>query len=421
MAFDPFAYAQDWRAPFRAARPPAPQRLTLEELLAQQQQFQPAPRPAEIQDLGGLSDAERRRLQLQSVFAGMGSLGAAMSTGDWRHAGAGADQVAGMQEHALAQANARQEQAWQAEQERRAAEYQQQEKETQTAAVYGMYQRAIEGEAPDSPFVARAEAAARTGNMSELATMASPEVKGKRAGARAKGYDPDAWDTNERLTKELAAELERQKAAASEAAELARLEKEEAIRREAAIAEEKAMRELGPAPQWLPPLSRVEAEAAINAKYRDQGGAATQRIMEANGVPGLVKIDPATGALSFTPATGIPDKPGIVREFVNEDGEKAPYRLHTDGVFYPMKVAPTGSTPPPRPTPSPAGGGPANNAKALGLRNEAAIAILRGGDPARGLAALQQRLGPGGKLDGYTAEQIIEEAKAQARKRGWKG
>lgn len=411
MAFDPFAY--DWRAPFRAARPPAPQRLTLEELLAQQQQFQPAPRPAEIQDLGGLSDAERRRLQLQSAFSGMGSLGAAMSTGDWRHAGAGADQIAGMQEHALAQANARQEQAWQAEQERKAAEYQQQEKQTQTAAVYGMYQRAIEGEKPDSPWVARAEAAARRGDMAELATMASPEVLGKRRAAFAKGYDPDVWDTSERLTADLANELEQRKRAALEAQELERRRKEAEIDQAAAIAEEKAMRELGPAPQWMPPLSRIEAEAAINAKYRDQGGAATQRIMEANGVPGLAKIDPTTGALTFTPATGIPDKPGLVREFMNEDGEKAPYRLHTDGVFYPMKVAPAGSAPPP--------GGPAKNSKALGLRNEAAVAILRGGDPARGLAALQQRLGPGGKMDGYTAEQIIEEAKAQARKRGWKG
>jgi len=412
VAFDPFAH--DWRAPFRAARPPAPQRLTLEELLAQQQQFQPAPRPAEIQDIGGLSDADRRRLQLQSVFSGMGALGAAMTTGDWRHAGAGADQIAGMQEHALAQANARQEQVWQEEQARQAAEYQQQEKQTRQAAIFGMYQRAVEGEAPDGPFAARAEAAARAGNMSGLATMASPEVKGKRAGARAKGYDPDAWDTNERLTKELAAELERQKAAASEAQELARLEKEEEIRRQARLAEETALREQGLgsyAPPQLPPLSRIEAEEQIRAKYRDQGGAATQRIMEANGVPGLVRLDPASGALSFTPATGIPDKPGIVREFVNEEGVKAPYRLHADGVFYPMKVAPAGSTPPPPPPPA------GKNAAALHLRDEAARGLLQGRTEQEALGMLRLE---GGK-DGYTPEQILAHAKAQARKRGWNG
>lgn len=420
MAFDPFAH--DWRAPFRAARPPAPQRLTLEELLAQQQQFQPAPRPAEIQDIGGLSDADRRRLQLQSVFSGMGALGAAMTTGDWRHAGAGADQIAGMQEHALAQANARQEQVWQEEQARQAAEYQQQEKQTQQAAIFGMYQRAVEGEAPDGPFAARAEAAARAGNMSELATMASPEVKGKRAGARAKGYDPDAWDTNERLTKELAAELERQKAAASEAAELARLEKEEEIRRQARLAEETALREQGLgsyAPPQLPPLSRIEAEEQIRAKYREQGGGpAGQRIMEANGVPGLVKIDAATGGLTFSPAVGVPEKPGEVRVFTNEDGEQAPYRLDPSGVWYPMKVGAAGSAPPPR---APAGLGrqPAENRapQANHWRNLAADALTKGGTEEEALRRLRA-IGP---QNGFTPEQILENAKALARRRGWRG
>jgi hypothetical protein len=402
-------------------RAPAPQRLTLEELLAQQRQFQPAPRPKEIQDLGGLGDAERRRLQMQSVFAGMGSLGAAMSTGDWRYAGQGAGDVAAMQEQALAQANARQEQEWQTEQERRAAEYQQQEKQTQMAAVHGMYQRVIEGEAPDSPFVARAEAAARAGNMSELATMASPEVKGKRAGARAKGYDPDAWDTNERLTKELAAELDRQRAAQAEAAELARLEKEEAIRRAAKVEEEKALRALGPEPQWLPPLSRLEAEEQVRAKYRAQSEAATQRIMEANGVPGLAKLDPATNALSFTPATGIPEKPGRIQVFTNEDGVQAPYQLADDGNWYPMKVSQRsrsdaggagsgggGTVSPPQ---------PGKNGQALYLRDEAARGLLQGRSEQEALGMLRLE---GGK-DGYTPEQILQHAKAQARKRGWKG
>lgn len=409
-------------------RAPAPQRLTLEELLAQQRQFQPAPRPAEIQDLGGLDGAERRRIRQQSLFGGMAALGASLSSGDWRHAGQGVSDIAALQDQAIGQANARQQQTWQQEQERRAAEYQQQEKQTQTAAVYGMYERAVEGEAPDSPFVARAEAAARTGNMSELATLASPEVKGKRRAAFARGYDPDVWDTSEKLTADLAVELEQRKRTALEAQELERQRKEEAIRRTAKLEEEKAMRALGPAPQWLPPLSRLEAEEAIKERHRAQGeGTATQRIMEANGVPGLAKIDPATGGLSFTQATGIPDKPGRIQVFTNEDGVQAPYQLADDGNWYPMKVSQRAR---PGPAGDGAGGGggaaggggkAGKNAQALSLRNEAAVAILRGGDPQRGLAALSQRLGPGGKVDGFTAEQIIEEAKAQARKRGWKG
>lgn len=401
-------------------RPPAPQRLTLEELLAQQRQFQPAPRPAEIQDLGGLDDAERRRVRQQSLFGGMAALGASLSSGDWRHAGQGVGDIAALQDQAIAQANARQQQTWQQEQEHRAAEYQQQEKQTQAAAVYGMYQRAVEGEAPDSPFVARAEAAARTGNMSELATLASPEVKGKRAGARAKGYDPDAWDTNERLTKELAAELDRQKAAASEAAELARLAKEEEIRRAAKLEEEKAMRALGPAPQWLPPLSRLEAEEAIKERHRAQSeGAATQRIMEANGVPGLAKLDPTSGGLSFTPATGIPEKPGRIQVFTNEDGVQAPYQLADDGNWYPMKVSQRAKAPVAAPPARPATRQPAANTapQANHWRNLAADALAKGGTEDEALRRLRA-IGP---QNGFTPEQILENAKALARRKGWKG
>lgn len=413
-----------WGLPPRSSwREPAPQRLSLDELLELQRSFQPAPRPEAIRSLSDLDPEDRRRVQQQSLWQGLAAAGASMQANDWRYAGQAAGDIAGMQDAALQDANARQEQDWQREQERQAAEFQNRAKEQQTAAVYGMYERAVEGEAPDSPFVARAEAAARAGNMSELATLASPEVKGKRAGARAKGYDPDAWDTNERLTQELAAELQRQKDAAAWAGEKGRLEEKERIETAARLAEEKELRDaaLGSyAPPQLPPLSRVEAEEAIRAKYRERaGGSATQRIMEANGIPGIAKIDPATGALTFTQATGIPEKPGEVRVFTNEDGEQAPYRLDPSGSWYPMKVNPSGSTPPPRPAPPPpARERPAGADQANHIRNQAVGAILKGGNPADGLARLRAQF-PNG-VGGYSVEQIIQSAiqEAARRKRG---
>lgn len=417
MAIDPFRY--DWQAPFQAAarRPPAARRLTLEELLAMQEQFQPTPRPAALRSVGELDQQDRRGIRQDSIIAALSSLGASMQTNDWRHAGAGAAQIADIQRGGIADANARREQDWQLEQQQRAQEIEQEQRQGQQAALFGVYEKIAAAEPPGSSLTAKAEAAARAGSMSELQGLLA-EVP-KRNAARSKGYDPDAWDTNERLQKELAAELDRQRAAQAEAAELARLEKEEEIRRKAKIAEEQALREAGLgsyAPPQLPPLSRIEAEEAIRAKYRAKSeGAATQRIMEANGVPGLAKIDPATGALTFTPASGVPDSPGMVRVFMNEDGEEAPYRLHADGVFYPMKVAPTGATPPPRAPARPPGSNGAPQANHW--RNLAADALARGGTEQEAL----QRLRAIGPQNGFTPEQILENAKAMARKRGWKG
>lgn len=284
-----------WGLPPRSSwREPAPQRLSLDELLKLQRSFQPAPRPEAIRSLSDLDPEDRRRVQQQSLWQGLAAAGASMQANDWRYAGQAAGDIAGMQDQALAEANARQEQDWQREQERQAAEFQNRAKQQQTAAVYGMYERAVEGEAPDSPFVARAEAAARAGNMSELATLASPEVKGKRAGARAKGYDPDAWDTNERLTQELAAELDRQKAAASEAQELERRRKEAEIDQAAKIAQEEALRAKGlgtykpPDPPQYEPLSRVAAREelvqSIRDKHQRQAGSVTRIGQLSNGL-----------------------------------------------------------------------------------------------------------------------------------------
>ena len=420
MAIDPFRY--DWQAPFQGAarRPPAAKRLTLEDLLAMQEQFQPAPRPAALRSVGELDQQDRRGIRQDSIIAALSSLGASIQTNDWRHAGAGAGQIADIQRGGIAAANARQERDWQLEQQQRAQEIEQEQRQGQQAALFGVYEKIAAAEPPGSGLTAKAEAAARAGSMSELQGLLA-EVP-KRNAARSKGYDPDAWDTNERLQQELAAELERQKAAQAEAAELARLEKEEEIRREAKIAEEQALREAGLgsyAPPQLPPLSRIEAEEAIRAKFRAQGGsgAATRRIVEApDGTWGVAEID-AAGELVFKPGKGQAPKveKQEMRVFTDEEGVTKPYILDkTDGSWYPMKVSQR-----PRPE-APAGPPPAaaNAApQANHWRNLAADALTKGGTEEEALRRLRA-IGP---QNGFTPEQILENAKALARKRGWKG
>lgn len=422
----------EWNAPFRATQParrPAPaQRLSYDELLAAlQDQFQPPPRPEPARSLQDLDPEGRRDVRQQSVISALASLGASMQTGDFRYAGAGAGQVADIERAGIADANAVAEAAWQRQHEEAAQAYQQQEKQREAAALHGMYERAVEGEDPEGAFAARAEAAARAGSMSELAQLATPEVKQKRAYIRSKGLDPDAWDANQRAEAELKAEIERANAAAAEAQELERKRKEEEIETAARVAEEKALREQGLdryAPPQLPPLSRIEAEEAIRAKFRARGagsGAATRRIVEApDGTWGVAEID-AAGELVFKPGKGQAPKVDKqeMRVFTDEDGVTRPYVLDkTDGSWYPMKVSQR-----PRPesaqAPTPAGPPPAANAapQANHWRNLAADALAKGGTEEEALRRLRA-IGP---QNGFTPEQILENAKAMARKRGWKG
>jgi len=441
MAFDPFRYD-----PFSSAAParrPAPaQRLSYEELLASlQQQFQPAPRPEAARSIQDLDPGARRGVRQDSIVSALASLGASMQTNDWRYAGAGAGQIAEIERAGVADANASAETAWQRQQEDAAQAYQQQAKEREVAALHGMYEEVLEGEDPAGPWAERAATAARAGSMSELGQMR--EARGKRAFIRSKGMDPDAWDANQRAEAELKAEIERANAAAAQAGEMERRAEQARVDQEAKLAQEEEMRKRGLgsyAPPQYEPLDRVAARErlvqGIRAEHaaKGAGGAASRRIVEANGVWGVAEIG-ADGELVFKPGKGQPQKQGEMwRMSISVDGVETPFMAdpkRPELGWYPMKVNPTGTLPAapiPGPVPGAGGGGagaasppPGQNAKALGLRNEATVAILKGGDPQRGLAALQQRLGPDGRIDGYTAEQIIEEAKAQARKLGWKG
>lgn len=432
MAFDPFRYD-----PFSSAAParrPAPaQRLSYDELLASlQQQFQPAPRPAAARSVQELDPEARRGVRQESIIAALASLGASMQTNDWRYAGAGAGQVADIGRAGVADANARAESAWQRQQEDAAASYQQEAKAREVAALHGMYERAIEGEDPGGAFASRAETAARAGSMSELAQLAAPETKQKRAFIRSKGMDPDAWDANQRAEAELKAEIERANAAAAQAGEMERLREKERVEQEAEIARQKALREeqLGSyAPPQYEPLERVaqreEMLQSIRDRHARQGGAASRRIVEANGVWGVAEID-ASGELVFKPGKGQPPKGAEkteMRVLQDEEGVRTPFMLDpADGSWYPMKVHPPGTV---APKTAPVGGGgggepaapKAPSPQALHWRNLAAEALLKGGTEQEAL----QRLRAIGPQNGYSPEQILENAKTQARKRGWRG
>lgn len=275
FGFAPSAYRPSYQ------REPAPQRLTLEELLAQQEHFQPAPPPQEMRSLSDLDPDERQRVKWEGLWTGIGALGASMSTGNYGNLTQGAQQALAIRDDAIAQANDRAERQYQQEQATAAQDFQAQRDKTQQAAIYGMYQKAVEGEDPAGPFASKAEAFARAGNMSALEGMASPDTKSMRADARSKGYNPDAWSTHDRLTAELAAEVKRQNEAGDWAGEKSR--KQEALdmatAADLAKQEEERRRKLG---QYAPPKPQqyespehaaavAEAVEQVRAKYRAQG------------------------------------------------------------------------------------------------------------------------------------------------------
>lgn len=69
-------------------------------------------------------------------------------------------------------------------------------------------------------------------------------------------------------------------------------------------------------------------------------------------------------------------------------------------------------------------GAPAPNRTpvANGLMNDTMEGLIQGGSPAEALRLLEQQVkSRGGSVDGFGAKQILERAKALARRRGWKG
>lgn len=439
----------DWQTPFRAAaissgRQRAPERLTLEDLLALQDEFSPPPRPKALTSLADLSPEERKQVRLQGLFAALGAAGASMQTGDWRNATAGTAQIAGLRQEALDTANARAMKAWQDDSQRQAQEAAANAKAAQerqrASAVLGVYQRAVANEPPDSPFAAEAEAAARAGDMSHLAKLdaAAP----LRQAARKSGLDPDAWDTAQRLQENLAAEIKRQNEALDWRENgRAQLEDRAAVEREAAIAQQEELRRRALGPYAPPKLESPEHAAAVagaveqaRAKYREQTGkdAKPGRLGESNGrwywisPPDEVhpkgfmqEVDgqPANaGNLVYFSVDGTryvqnKDVPqlGALEVPLHEKGDKGAPTLEQITAAPRPRPAPTGAPPaPPAPNRAPA----ANH-----WRNLVEDALVNGGTKEQALA----RLRAVGVQDGFSPEQILENAMARARARGWKG
>jgi hypothetical protein len=457
MAYGDF-FTYDWQAPFRQAaqgdagtgqqplssgRPAAAQRLTLEELLAQQDAFTPKPPPSAITDLAGLPPAARKRLQQQGLFSALAALGSSLSTGNYNNLGAGAAQIGGMEQTTIDQANQSALERWKLDQAQQAAAAQAKAGQTEASALYGAYNRIASQEPPDSPFTGQAEVAARAGDMKTLSTMMAAVPQ--RQAARSRGLDPDSWDTATRMQEELSAELKRRADAAEWAQnkqpqEQAKIDAETA----AAVDRERQIRGLPPAPMKLEPLDYVEAKAAAEARGRQPYEKdSTTRIGQLNdGTWAEIRHSKDGTPASVTVIPGQPVKSGKLVYYKNANGEQmvynpempekgaVPLSEHQAG----EKGAPSVQdlraprpAPPTAPAPAAAGPSPAATPKlppaAVQEVSKATTAVvgglMRGSNPLEALARLR-RWYPDG-VSGYTPEQILSDAMARARQSGWRG
>lgn len=449
MAYGDF-FTYDWQAPFRQAaqgdagagqqplssgRPAAAQRLTLEELLAQQDAFTPKPPPSAITDLAGLPPAARKHLQQQGLFSALAALGSSLSTGNYNNLGAGAAQIGGMEQTTIDQANQSALERWKLDQAQQAAAAQAKAGQTEASALYGAYNRIASQEPPDSPFTGQAEVAARAGDMKTLSTMMAAVPQ--RQAARSRGLDPDSWDTATRMQEELSAELKRRADAAEWAQnkqpqEQAKIDAETA----AAVDRERQIRGLPPAPMKLEPLDYVEAKAAAEARGRQpyEKDQSTRIGQLTDGTWAEIRHSSADGTpASITPIPGQPVKVGKLLYYTNPQGVRMvqnserpelgaiPVPEHEPG----EKGAPSLQdlrAPRPAPAVPPAPPTPAATPKlppaAVQEVARAANALIQGGHPVDGLAALRRSYPQG--VAGMTPEQILAAALTVARQRGWK-
>lgn len=415
----------DWNAPFRSSyRQPAPRRLTLEELLAQEEEFKPAPRPDPVRSVRDLDPEARRTARQQSLWAGLASMGASMSSGDWRYAGNGVGQVQDIEAQALGQANQQREEAWARDQQARAAEIAADQERQRKAALFGVYEKIAAAEPPGSSLVARAETAAMAGSMAELQGLLN-EIP-KRQAARAKGYDPDAWETSERLQAELKAEIERKEKAAAWQGELQRLKEKEQAEADAELAAREAQNRAGvlfqPRETPAEAAAKAEAVARVQAKYREQSGAA-------GGVKGslykqgeqIVFAQPPTPEHPrgiVTPLDGQPESVGNLVYFSAGNKRYVQDKRDPTGAAYEVPVLregdpgyenrPGARQPPPR-----------NEAPQANHVLNATVEDLASGALTEAEALEEiRRAAPGGKINGFTPEQILARARALAKRRG---
>jgi hypothetical protein len=336
-------YDQGPLPPDPSQRPPAPKRLTYDELLALMQESAAPPKPVPVTNVRGLTGDDRTQAQRAGLWAGLSALGNSVSGHPDPEAVA---HIQGAQQGVVDRYNAQQQTVYQNSVDANAAEVAQEAQKQKAGALFGSYQKIAAAEPPDSPFAADAEAAAKLGDMSKLQTMLDQVPQ--RAAARQGGLDPDAWSTNQRLQSQLQDLLKHQSAVSALPDEVAKAQGVGAATNAQEQAREMAVKA---APAWqapqqplqLPPLSYVQKKAEIEASIKDAHQKSIElrpRLQMSNGQWGLVKpnpIDPG-GAPSFTPATGQPVKVGKYHFTTIGDVQYAEDTEHPEAGAFPVKL-----------------------------------------------------------------------------------
>ena len=258
---------------FSGAQPP-PKRLTYEEILAHLQPAAAAPEaPTPYGGFGDLPADQQRGGKLDALWAGLAALSGGLGSGNWgRAATEGTSAIQGIRENAVRQGNAQQEAGYQAKLASAQQQAQQERAKQQAAALAGMYNRATADEDPAGPFSQQAADAAQRGDMSALEKMASPETKSQRAAARARGLNPDAWDSIEQLKATLKDSIAKQSLETLSGPEAAAAAAKAKAEQDARLPGEKALK-LAPsyqAPAQYEPLSRVFAREEGVQSIRDR-------------------------------------------------------------------------------------------------------------------------------------------------------
>lgn len=328
-------------ASFSGAQPP-PKRLSYEEILQHLQKPQMPDAPDPYTSFGALPADQQKGGKLDALWAGLAALSGGVTTGKWGPAAVeGTQAIQGIQDRAVRQANASQDAAYQTQLAAAQQKAAQERTQQQAAALSGMFNRATANEDPGSPFVQQAADAARAGDMSTLEKMASPETQSQRASAKARGLNPDAWDSIEQLKATLKDNLAKQSLEALSGPEAAAAALKAKATQDAVMPGEKALK-LAPSyqqPAQYEPLDRVAARTEMVATIEDKHAALRAAAKEGTSIPGRLAempdhtwawISPPTTANpkpTMTPVDGQPVKAGGLSHFT-KDGQ--PYVWNPD-------------------------------------------------------------------------------------------
>jgi len=315
---------------FSGAQPP-PKRLTYEQILAHLQPPSAPEAPAPYGGFGDLPADQQRGGKLDALWAGLAALSSGLGSGRWGEAAAeGTSAIQGIRENAVRRGNAQQEAGYQKQLAATQQKAEQERAKQQAAALAGMYDRATANEDPAGPFAQQAAAAAQRGDMSALEKMASPETQSQRAQAKARGLNPDAWDTIEQLKATLKDKIAKQSLEALSGPEAAAAAAKAKAEQDARLPGEMKLK-LAPsyqAPAQYEPLDRIAARTELVESIQDKHAAARSggvggikgRLGQApNGVWGWISPpDPSNPGGRFAPIDGQPLADGKLRYFAKD-------------------------------------------------------------------------------------------------------